>query len=134
MVWHIKSDFYYDLRCNLSKIEYKSIRPLLDPLPKSFDIFDLELINIIQEYFLIPPSIIDGHYKTIMTNSINNSTLSMSLFNIVKNILEDRFNGFFIEYGIFDCESNSNTFLFEQELEWTGILIDANPVNLMSCM
>ena len=103
-------------------------------MPKSFDIFDLELINIIQEYFLIPPSIIDGHYKTIMTNSINNSTLSMSLFNIVKNILEDRFNGFFIEYGIFDCESNSNTFLFEQELEWTGILIDANPVNLMSCM
>ena len=134
MIWLIKSDFYYDLRCNLSKNEYKPIRPLLDPLPKSFDIFDLELINIIQEYFLIPPSIIDGHYKTIMTNSINNSTLSMSLFNIVKNILEDRFNGFFIEYGIFDCESNSNTFLFEQELEWTGILIDANPVNLMSCM
>ena len=53
---------------------------------------------------------------------------------IIFTIENTSVNGFFIEYGIFDCESNSNTFLFEQDLEWTGILIDANPVNLMSCM
>ena len=103
-------------------------------MPKSFEIFDLELINIIQEYFLIPPSSIIENNHIIITNSSKYSASSMSLSNIVKNISKYRFNGFFIEYGIFDCESNSNTFLLELELEWTGILLDADPINLMGCM
>ena len=44
---------------NLSKSAYKQIRPLLDPLPQDYEMYDPNLIDIIQSYFLIPPSIED---------------------------------------------------------------------------
>ena len=55
--WHRKSEYYYELYTNLSKDVYKPIRPLLDPLPRDYEMNDPELIEIIQENFLIPPSI-----------------------------------------------------------------------------
>ena len=56
-------------------------------------------------------------YK-IITHSTKISVLSLNLSNIVKNILEDRYNGFFfIKYGVFDWDIYSNTLLLEQELE-----------------
>ena len=43
-------------------------------------------------------------------------------------------NGFFIECGALDGETRSNTLILEEELDWSGILIDADPVNLMQCL
>ena len=43
-------------------------------------------------------------------------------------------NGFFVECGALDGETRSNTLILEEELEWNGILIEADPVNLMQCM
>ena len=39
------------------------------------------------------------------------------------------FNGIFLEIGALDGQNASNTLFFEQELNWNGILIEANPHN-----
>ena len=36
-------------------------------------------------------------------------------------------NGFFIEAGADDFETDSNTLLFEIEHQWTGLLVEPNP-------
>jgi len=38
-------------------------------------------------------------------------------------------NGFFIECGAFDGKTHSTTFLMERKLDWTGLLIEAEPTN-----
>ena len=46
---------------------------------------------------------------------------------IVDQLLNHRTNGFFIEAGAYDGETFSNTLFLEQERQWTGLLIVANP-------
>ena len=53
------------------------------------------------------------------------------LFILSKKIQK---NGFFVECGALDGETRSNTLILEEELEWNGILIEADPVNLMQCL
>lgn len=38
-------------------------------------------------------------------------------------------NGFFIECGAYDGETRSNTLNLERYYGWTGILIEADPIN-----
>lgn len=38
-------------------------------------------------------------------------------------------NGFFIECGAYDGETRSNTLNLERFFNWTGILIEADPIN-----
>ena len=45
----------------------------------------------------------------------------------ISNLLNDMKNGFFIEAGGYDGETHSNTLYFEKYLNWTGLLIEANP-------
>ena len=37
-------------------------------------------------------------------------------------------NGFFIEAGADDFETDSNTLLFEIKRNWTGLLVEPNPI------
>ena len=37
--------------------------------------------------------------------------------------------GFFIECGALDGETRSNTLFFERFRDWTGLLIEAGPIN-----
>jgi hypothetical protein len=38
-------------------------------------------------------------------------------------------NGFYVECGAFDGLSYSNTFYIERQLNWTGLMIEAVPIN-----
>ena len=46
----------------------------------------------------------------------------------VDELLKGRRNGVFIECGAFDGETNSNSLFFELHRNWTGVLIEANPI------
>ncbi|XP_012268938.2 uncharacterized protein LOC105693518 isoform X2 [Athalia rosae] len=54
---------------------------------------------------------------------------SMGQAEKINGIFKNMTNGFFIECGAFDGETRSNTLYFERYLNWTGLLIEADPVN-----
>ncbi|XP_032668685.1 uncharacterized protein LOC116842913 isoform X2 [Odontomachus brunneus] len=47
----------------------------------------------------------------------------------IRKIFEDKKNGFFIECGAYDGETRSNTLYLERFREWSGLLIEADPIN-----
>ena len=47
---------------------------------------------------------------------------------VVDNILNKKLGGFFIEAGAHDGESISNSLFFELSRNWTGLLVEPNPL------
>ncbi|XP_076286479.1 uncharacterized protein LOC143212055 isoform X2 [Lasioglossum baleicum] len=54
---------------------------------------------------------------------------SMGQAQVIRDIFKDRSNGFFVECGAYDGETRSNTLVLERFLGWTGLLVEADPVN-----
>jgi FkbM family methyltransferase len=47
-------------------------------------------------------------------------------------IIYSQRNGFYVECGAFDGKSHSTTFLIERQLDWSGLLIEAEPNNFQA--
>ena len=47
---------------------------------------------------------------------------------VIKEILPDLKNGFFLDLAAFDGKTNSNTYVLENDFEWSGICVEANPI------
>ena len=45
----------------------------------------------------------------------------------VREVLQDKRNGYFVDIGAYDGIESSNTYFLEKELEWDGICIESNP-------
>jgi hypothetical protein len=56
----------------------------------------------------------------------SNSQACQDLF--VLFILNNKKNGYFLEIGSHDPVSNNNTYLFETQYDWKGIMVEYNPV------
>ncbi|XP_076760564.1 uncharacterized protein LOC143429061 [Xylocopa sonorina] len=54
---------------------------------------------------------------------------SMGQASVIRKILQNKKNGFFVECGAYDGVTRSNTFVLERLLNWTGLLIEADPLN-----
>lgn len=54
---------------------------------------------------------------------------SMGQSNAIRDIFDNKKKGFFIECGAYDGESRSNTLFLERFKEWSGLLIEADPIN-----
>jgi FkbM family methyltransferase len=60
---------------------------------------------------------------------MNNSKSQLGQDKILdENIFKGKTNGFFVEVGALDGFGASNTFFFEKERNWSGILIEPNPI------
>ncbi|KZC08311.1 Protein Star [Dufourea novaeangliae] len=53
----------------------------------------------------------------------------MGQAKVIREILKDKKNGFFVECGAYDGETRSNTLVLERILGWTGLLVEADPIN-----
>ena len=89
---------------------------------------DPELIRYIKKNYLQPPS--SKPYQLINSNFYLNAMKSSSMGQI-NDILESLFrgtkNGFFVEAGALDGQFLSTTLQLEQQLNWTGLLIEPDP-------
>lgn len=54
---------------------------------------------------------------------------SMGQASVIRKMYKDKKNGFFVECGAYDGETRSNTLVFERLLNWTGLLVEADPLN-----
>lgn len=54
---------------------------------------------------------------------------SMGQAAIIRELFKNMTNGFFIECGAYDGEIRSNTLFLERYLNWSGLLIEADPLN-----
>ncbi|XP_071557039.1 LOW QUALITY PROTEIN: uncharacterized protein [Temnothorax nylanderi] len=54
---------------------------------------------------------------------------SMGQSTVIREIFNDTKNGFFIECGAYDGEMRSNTLFLERFNGWSGLLIEADPIN-----
>lgn len=90
----------------------------------SIQVDDPALIQKIRQKFLIPPS--KDEYNLERPFIFDTS---MGQGERIRRILNYRRNGFFIECGALDGETRSNTLYFERYLNWTGLLIEADPFN-----
>jgi len=104
---------------------------LIEPLEQIYDEKDVELLRIVQRKFLLEPSKEDQNYNLV--NPDPKFDTSMGQAKAVRQILKDKREGFFVECGAYDGETRSNTLNLERELGWSGVLIEADPVNLIQC-
>ncbi|XP_006612578.1 uncharacterized protein LOC102673642 isoform X2 [Apis dorsata] len=54
---------------------------------------------------------------------------SMGQASVIRKIFKDKKNGFFVECGAYDGETRSNTLVLERFFNWSGLLIEADPIN-----
>ncbi|XP_064081537.1 protein Star-like isoform X2 [Macrobrachium nipponense] len=78
------------------------------------------LIKRIRTHFLNPPSTYP--YNFSFTEDPLKGKMAM-----IRKVLKEKRDGFFIESSALDGESNSHTLALERELGWKGVLIEGNP-------
>uniref|UniRef100_A0A8D8RJD1 Protein Star n=1 Tax=Cacopsylla melanoneura TaxID=428564 RepID=A0A8D8RJD1_9HEMI len=84
---------------------------------------DPRLVNKLKTKFLLPPS------REALNLESTDVDPSMGQATQVRRALKDMKNGFFIECGALDGETRSNTLFMERYLDWSGLLIEADPLN-----
>ena len=92
---------------------------------------DPYLVEAVKKSFLIKPDYEKPYNFDVPLNEIKlqgQSELPQDVDDLIfKNNFE---NGFFIEAGATDGQTNSNTLFFELERNWTGLLVEPMPYNI----
>lgn len=90
---------------------------------EKYSMSDPKLVNKLRTKFLLPSSLEPYNFESTDVDP------SMGQATEVRRALKDMKNGFFIECGALDGETRSNTLFMERYLNWTGLLIEADPLN-----
>ncbi|XP_075229836.1 EGF receptor activation regulator Star isoform X2 [Lycorma delicatula] len=80
-------------------------------------------------YLFPPPNRSSTHIHRYHLNSPEVIDTSMGQAERIRILLNNKRNGFFVECGALDGEIRSNTLYFERYNNWTGLLIEADPLN-----
>ncbi|XP_069988892.1 uncharacterized protein [Penaeus vannamei] len=103
---------------------------LLKALKGPLAVDDPEFLTYLRQEVLDPPS--DAAYNLLGKDNIGHKIREKSeLFYEEKltALFKDVRNGFFIEAGALDGETMSNTLALEQDLGWTGLLVEPDAKN-----
>ncbi|MCL4146109.1 UNVERIFIED_CONTAM: hypothetical protein GTU68_035736 [Idotea baltica] len=94
------------------------------------DASDPRVINILQRKYLDPPSSNPYNLSTDVIYKVNKNGYTWPLIKFYTDILfANQSGGFFVEAGALDGEFLSNTLWLEQELNWTGLLVEPDLYN-----
>lgn len=102
---------YSDINMNINKNilpfikSYKSFLPHINEHNKNYNTFTLKFFSQIEQ---------DKYY--------------------IENICKYKCNGIFLDIGAYDGITGSNTYFLETILNWSGILIEANPESYHKCI
>lgn len=88
---------------------------------------DPRVISRLQQKFLVPPPDSASHHLKLANADLVDT--SMGQAEHIRRLLRYKKNGFFVECGALDGETRSNSLYFERYLNWTGLLIEADPLN-----
>lgn len=88
---------------------------------------DPRVISRLQQKFLVPPPDPASHHLKLDNADLVDSSMGQAA--LIRRILRYKKNGFFVECGALDGETRSNSLYFERYLNWTGLLIEADPLN-----
>ncbi|XP_013390110.1 uncharacterized protein LOC106158598 [Lingula anatina] len=92
------------------------------------DLTDPGLLGYVRRKWLYaPPPGRLGELNLTDTSKIHYSQWGQS--QIVDAILRGRRGGFYVECGAWDGETNSNSLFFEKSRNWTGLLVEPDPLN-----
>jgi len=83
-------------------------------------------------FLLPPPPYSHNHHYQLSQPELKDP--SMGQGEKIRQILKNKTNGFFVECGALDGEIRSNTLYFERYLNWTGLLIEADPLNFQDLL
>jgi hypothetical protein len=82
-----------------------------------------KLVEYIRRRLIAPSKL---RVSPFNANRTDHSQVGQSVF--VDDLLRHKRGGFHVEVGAADGETMSNTLFFERERNWSGLLIEANPV------
>ncbi|CAL4118356.1 unnamed protein product, partial [Meganyctiphanes norvegica] len=94
------------------------------PLPSN----DPHLIHLLRDRYLRPPdyrpyNLSKGNYEYHK----NDLEMGQDIRAVIKKMFSTLANGFFVEAGALDGEYLSNSLWLEEEMGWTGLLVEPNP-------
>ncbi|KAK2141567.1 hypothetical protein LSH36_1077g00005 [Paralvinella palmiformis] len=111
----------------------KQMRPAekwqLDRIPtylQNASQFDSKLVQYIREKWLLPP--FTGNLNLVHPEKKHYSQRSQSKF--IDDLLRGKSNGFYIECGAAGGDSLFNSLFFEKSRNWSGLLVEANPISI----
>ncbi|XP_068201731.1 protein Star-like [Palaemon carinicauda] len=92
---------------------------------------DPRILDFLRAKYLNPPSPLPYNLTPPMVN--DKYSYPRSSFEVIghhlMHLFSDQRSGFFFEAGAFDGEMFSNTLWLEKELDWNGLLVEADPGN-----
>ncbi|KAL7640214.1 UNVERIFIED_CONTAM: hypothetical protein RMT77_009628 [Armadillidium vulgare] len=91
--------------------------------PATLEQDDPILISKIRKRYLIAPSTLPYNLED------GSNDPSQGQAAIIRKLLKEKRNGFFIECGALDGETRSNSLVFEKWYGWEGVLIEGDPKN-----
>lgn len=93
------------------------------------------LIRKLRDHFLIKP-VEENKGRRVHYNLSNMSIIDPSMGQAaeISKIIDYTKGGFFVECGALDGETRSNTLYFERYYGWTGLLIEADPLNFVKML
>ena len=97
------------------------------PYLNCFEQDDQYLLEQLQATILRPPSTLPYNFSRTDRGELITGQFFQPIYLDTVIFKKQVRNGFFIEAGAADFETDSNTILFETQYGWSGLLVEPNP-------